>query len=327
VTPVRASADTARLLLPRGASGGLTVFIGENAAVPGLTLSGQPAQAPPRGSDLVTRFEVACTAGVHPLVGYTGNTAVFAVAADGFVIDRPAGPLDEDDTIVFNVFGDADVLRTLKVARTSAIRPVGEMRVAGATEAGSLQRQSTAACAHVVTPITDFAPGEGVVTLTTEKGGQPCTSTVSFRVNPLYHGAFGFGPVASWLDDQSYSTLPDSTITRSEGGPAEGRHLLSYTHFIGGPIDLEKEQNVLAPMIGVSLNKPLESVFAGLSFLPRAGFLLVAGAHAAEVTRLDPKADLDIGDQLPAQYTPCRRGRSGRSRPPKKLRRPPIMSF
>ena len=182
------------------------------------------------------------------------------------------------------------------------------MRFLGESEATTLQRHALASdCGYASTPLTDFEPGEGVVTITSTAIGQRQTGGVSLRVNPLYDGAFSFGPVLSRLEERTFGVLPDSTNTTTVVGQPHGEYLLAYTHFIWGPRDVEKSTVGLEnfnPMIGITLQKPPESVFLGGAVdLLHGDLFIVAGAHGGQVTRLNPDAGLAVGQKLPARYT------------------------
>jgi hypothetical protein len=311
LTPVSPTAAQAQILVAAGKSGDLTVRLGSVSAVPAIPLgAGGVGGAGGMEVEAVERREVACAdaAGLKGAYDRRRNRAAFVVTTDGFVIDRPSQPVDENDIVDIHVVGNPDVLRTVKVERTSTIRGVGRVRFLGETEAGTIRRQALATdCGYASSPVTDFEPGEGVVTITSTANGQRQTGRVSLRVNPLYNGAFSFGPVLSRLEDLSYGMLPDSTITETEVGEPHGEYLLTYTHFVWGPRDVEKSTIGLEnfnPMIGISLQKPLESVFLGGAFdLLHGDLFIVAGAHGGQVTRLNPDARLAAGDKLPARYT------------------------
>lgn len=305
--PVGPTQTVATLQIPQGTTGDLTVRIGADGAVPVLRL-GDSADDPD-DVEVVRRREMICAelAGARGAYSIGRNRAQFVVATDGFVIGRPPLPVDENDIVTVHVVGDPDLLKTVKVERTSDIRGVGEARFLGEGVIGNIRRQSAGEdCGIASAEVTDFASGEGIFTITTLQDRRPVAAPVSFRVNPLYNGAFAFGPVLSHLRDRDYGTLADSTIVETRTGSPSGKYLLSYTHFIWGPRDVEKSRFGLEsfnPMIGISLNKPLESAFLGGSIdLMHGDFFIVVGAHGAEVTRLDPNAGLRVGGKLPAGF-------------------------
>jgi hypothetical protein len=300
----------ATLRIPAGSSGALTIRVGSDPVNPALTLGAGSRDGDPQDVEVVRRSEMICAqlAGVGGRYSARGNRAEFVVATDGFVIGRPPLPVDENDVVTVHVIGDPDVLQTVKVERTSDIRGVGEARFLGEGVIGSVRRQAvTGDCGIASAQVTDFAQGEGEFTITTLQDRRPVPAPVSFRVNPLYNGAFSFGPVLTNLTDREYGTLADSTIVETRTGSPAGRYLLSYTHFIWGPRDVEKSHfgvESFNPMIGISLNKPLESAFLGGAIdLMHGDFFIVFGAHGAEVTRLDPNAGLRVGGKLPSAFT------------------------
>jgi hypothetical protein len=311
-TPQNSTPAQATLRIPAGSSGALTLRIGSDPVNPPLTVGGGTGNGidDPQDVEVVRRREMICAqlAGVGGRYSSRGNRAEFVVATDGFVIGRPPRPVDENDVVTVHVIGDPDVLQTVKVERTSDIRGVGEARFLGEGVIGSIRRQAvTGDCGIASAVVTDFASGEGVFTITTLQDRRPVPAEVSFRVNPLYNGAFSFGPVLTNLTDREYGMLADSTIVETRTGSPSGKYLLSYTHFIWGPRDVEKSHfgvESFNPMIGISLNKPLESAFLGGAIdLMHGDFFIVFGAHGAEVTRLDPNAGLRVGGRLPAAFT------------------------
>lgn len=308
--PTTKAQTVATLQVPQGTTGELTVRIGSAGADPTLKLGAGRAEFDPDDVEVVRRSEMICAelAGARGAYSIGRNRAQFVVATDGFVIGRPPLPVDENDIVTVHVVGDPDLLKTVKVERTSDIRGVGEARFLGEGVIGNIRHQSAGEdCGIATAEVTDFASGEGIFTITTLQDRRPVAAPVSFRVNPLYNGAFAFGPVLSYLRDRDYGTLADSTIVETRTGSPSGKYLLSYTHFIWGPRDVEKSRFGLEsfnPMIGISLNKPLESAFLGGSIdLMHGDFFIVVGAHGAEVTRLDPNAGLRVGGKLPAGFT------------------------
>lgn len=303
--PANPTTAQARIIVPAGKSGSLTLRIGNDPVGPALQLV-SARDVGPTSVEVVRRSEIVCAELAGLRGDYRRNEATFVVATDGFVIARPHLPVDENDVVRVHVVGDPDVLRTVKIERTSPIRGVGQARFVGEDVIGTIRRQAlTQSCGVASSPVTDFAHGEGVVTITTRnQQRQPVAERFSFRVNPLYNGAFSFGPVLSRLDDREFGVLADSTITETEVGEHHGEYLLSYTHFIFGPRDIEKAAGpYVNPMIGISLEDPLESVFLGASIdFSHGGFFLVIGAHGGQVTRLSPASGFEVGDKLPKEF-------------------------
>lgn len=253
-------------------------------------------------------MECAAIAGLSGAYSEDANRADLVVADDGFVISRPPLPIDESDLLVVYVVGDPDVLETALVMRTSQARGVGQFRTVGDQVVGTIRRQRfSGECGVARAELADFDPGEGTfrITTTNPESRQSVTADVSVRVNPLYSGAFSFGPVLTALRDRDYVLLADSTVSESVSGEADGLYVLAYTYFIGGPYDLEKADWVgVNPMIGISLQNPLESVFGGVSIdIARGAAYITAGLHGREVTRLAGRADLEAGRQLPEGLT------------------------
>jgi hypothetical protein len=299
---------------PHSLGGVITFRVGQNTVSPPLTLNEATRRTPDEdGDDLesVRRREVVCAEAAELGGGYDrrGNQAEMVVATDGFVISRPPRPMDENDELVVNVMGDPDVLQDVRVVRTSTTRAVGQSRRLGSDAVTGIRRQGaqgqTSTCGWARAVLGDFEPGEGKFRITVGTGTQASNADVTVRVNPLYHGAFSFGPVVSWLRDRSYTVLGDTTVAEVNRGSSDGHYVLSYTHFLLGPRDLEKSRGVyLNPMVGITVNKPLESVFGGVSVDFGGGDVFITGgAHGREVTRLNTRGGIEVGQKLPAGIT------------------------
>ena len=308
--------DTASFKVPGPQAGTITFRLGPDTVAPPLTLNaaGTAVENPEEEDEdieFVQRREVFCAEAAELGGAYNrkANLAEMVVATDGFVISRPSEPMDENDDLVVYIMGNPEVLQTVRVVRTSATRAVGQSRRLGSEQMGGIRRQGaqgeSTACGWARAELGDFEPGEGKFRITTGTGTQVSNADVTLRVNPLYHGAFSFGPVVSWLRDRSYTVLGDTTVAQSEGGSSDGHYVLSYTHFLVGPRDVEKGRRLyLNPMVGITLNKPLESVFGGVSIDFGGGDVFItAGAHGREVTRLDDREGVAVGRKLPAGIT------------------------
>ena len=309
--------DTASFKVPGRQAGTITFRVDRDTVQPELTLTAagttteESEEEDEEEVEFVQRREVFCAEAAELGGAYNrkANLAEMVVATDGFVISRPTAPMDENDDLVVYVMGSPDVLQTVRVVRTSATRAVGQSRRLGSEQMGGIRRQGaqdeSTACGWARAELGDFEPGEGKFRITTGTGTQVSNADVTLRVNPLYHGAFSFGPVVSWLRDRSYTVLGDTTVAQSEGGSSDGHYVLSYTHFLLGPRDVEKGRRLyLNPMVGITLNKPLESVFGGVSLDFGGGDVFItAGAHGREVTRLDNREGVAVGRKLPAGLT------------------------
>lgn len=301
------TAAKATMTIPADALGDLTVRIGSDGVSPSLRLVAPGRVDSSEPVTVVRRGEVECAAaaGLAGRYDTRADRAEVVVAPDGFVIARPPLPMDEDDLLVVHVVGDPDVLATALVVRTSATRAVGKFQSLGDEVVGTIERQAfSGACGVARAELADFASGEGTfrITTTDPDGNKTATADVSVRVNPVYRGAFAFGPVLTGARDRAYELLADSTVSESVTGKSEGVYVLSYTYFLGGPYDVEKTGSVgVNPMIGISLTSPLESVFAGATIdLSRGAAYLMVGLHGREVTRLLDRDGLAVGERLPA---------------------------
>jgi len=232
--------------------------------------------------------------------------AVFYVNVNGEVISRPAVPIDENDKIVVRVVGTRDRLLALKVERKSAFRDATSIRLVGEPEGtrGLVQRDTSPLAIKEVV-LSDFAPGKGEVQISaidqtdTFKGGD-----FDFQVNPLYRASLSFGPVYSWLADRSYgiaSNGQQDVITVKDRISPRIHYLITYTHFIWGKRDIEKNKTLhpyehLNPMFGLTLNDVLNNGFFGISLDGLNNSIYIqGGAHFSHVTTLDPASGLSLG--------------------------------
>jgi sulfur carrier protein ThiS len=237
------------------------------------------------------------------------NEATFIVSVNGNVVARPTEPIDEDDKIIVHVVGPQDLLDKLVVERKSAFRTPGAYRIVGEGTDTFHESRFESDCNEVVVQLADFEPGRGQVQLSRldANGRSTAFSEFDFGVNPLYRGAFSFGPVYSWLTDRSFGTV-NNQITVTEQSPRV-HYVISYTHYIWGRRDDEKPNrqglmHQLYPTFGLSLQNTLKNVFAGVTYdILGTNIYLTAGAHVGRVTVIDPTSGLDVGSTLPATLT------------------------
>jgi sulfur carrier protein ThiS len=237
------------------------------------------------------------------------NEATFIVSVNGNVVARPTEPIDEDDKIIVHVVGPQDLLDKLVVERKSAFRAPGAYRIVGEGNDTFHESRFESDCNEVVVQLADFEPGRGQVQLSRldANGRSTAFSEFDFGVNPLYRGAFSFGPVYSWLTDRSFGTV-NNQITVTEQSPRV-HYVLSYTHYIWGRRDDEKPNrqgllHQLYPTFGLSLQNTLKNVFAGVTYdILGTNIYLTAGAHVGRVTVIDPTSGLSVGSTLPTTLT------------------------
>jgi len=242
------------------------------------------------------------------------NWAQFVVTPVGNVIHRPADLVDENDRVRVVVVGDQRLLPRLVVTRKSAFRVPGTINFVGQGTNLGFNFKGAAPCDSAAFVLGDFAPGQGQVQIAVVNpdGGQTNTGTFDFGVHTLYSGAFSLGAFRTQLRNPTFgvSTVgTDSVLTQTEDGTPRLLYMLSYTHFIWGKRDILKPEpwyRHVNPMVGVVLSDIKNNGVAGLSIDLANGLYLQGGAHAARVTRLDPRSGLELGDRFtqPASTIP-----------------------
>ncbi|TGE26452.1 hypothetical protein [Hymenobacter metallicola] len=241
------------------------------------------------------------------------NRALFVVTSTGNVLARPIGQIDEDDEIIVKVVGLTSQLEGLQVKQTSAFRDGTALRILGEAPASTSEQkiteQSTDECGEITLSAGNgFDPGKGTIELSQLKGGEsvPITS-FDFLVNPLYAGAFSFGPAYSKLGNYTYgyvATGADTTLTVTDRESPRIHYVLAYTPFIWGNRDVAKLKSLrfyehFNPTIALTVRNTFDNAFIGISGdLFRNSAFFTVGQHIGKVSRLDPNAGLNVGDKL-----------------------------
>ena len=241
------------------------------------------------------------------------NRATFFVMPFGNVLARPPAWIDENDEVEIQVLASTSLQPVLKVARSSGTRTLGELRILGSAlldslgtigqQAGGGEEPETEGkpivCRWLNYRLQDFSPGEGRVTISgVTTAGDKTLGTVTFTVNPLYDGAFSFGPIWTRLSSPSFSLVPqgeDQIISQSIEGD---RSLLAlmYTGFVFGRRDPEKpvERGHLLENLGITIGVIPDDIannaLAGFTLDLPGGVYLNAGWHAGKVKKLDTAA-------------------------------------
>jgi hypothetical protein len=245
------------------------------------------------------------------------DSGTYVVTALGTVLSRPAMPVDEDDRIVLLIRTTKKQAPFLRVKRISATRVTGTISVAGG-ENLHLDADDKTQC-EVAVVLSDFAPGKGEVEIENVRIDEDSiVKTTSlgrfdFAVNPLYTGAFSFGPVMSSLKDASFSIIKkgsDSLVTQTRVGNDRLLYAVMYTPFVWGKRDLDKPAKELwhrlNPTLGMTLKDLLENAFVGVSVDLPFGVYLTYGLHAGKVTELDPESGVVLGQTYPGSSVPTR---------------------
>lgn len=240
------------------------------------------------------------------------DVAQFVVSSTGTVVRRPDQPVDENDDVIVYVVGSAQDVSNYRVRRSSLAREGGTI-IFQAGDAIPLSNtdpnagRNAEGCSVVRADLGDFKAGKGEIELAVPPAAGTSERVVGkfdFTVNPLYTGAFSLGPVLTWNDDRTYTTLPDRTITESSTGP-ETHYVVAYTHFLTGRRDPEKAGGPhIDAVIAVQPQELFKHVYTGLSLdVLNGAVFLMGGLHGAEVTRINEAAGLKVGDKLPTEIT------------------------
>lgn len=236
------------------------------------------------------------------------DLAQFVVTPQGTVLARPEETVDEDDNVIVYVLGPESQLQNLQISRSSPIRAVANINILGQEPAREvIDEQSEEACSVVRAVLGDFGSPRGEVKIArvADGGAKTDLATFDFAVNPLFTGAFSFGPVVTFRRDRVFGTLPNREITVTEQSEQQTDYVVAYTHFLTGRRDTEKSSVLhLDPILGLKPDELLEHVFAGVSLdFMHGTFFVSVGVHGSDITEIDPASDLVVGDQLPAEYT------------------------
>jgi hypothetical protein len=235
------------------------------------------------------------------------DLAQFVVTPQGTVLARPEATVDEDDNVIVYVLGTESQLRNLQVIRSSAIRAVANINILGQErDEGRTDKQSEEDCGVVRAVLGDFGSPRGEVKIArvSDQGTATDLGKFEFAVNPLFTGAFSFGPVVSFRRERTYGTLANREITVTAQSEQQTDYVVAYTHFLTGRRDTEKSSVLhLDPIMGLKPDELLKHVFAGLSLdLLHGTFFVSGGLHGSDVTEIDPASGLKVGDTLPAEY-------------------------
>jgi hypothetical protein len=238
-----------------------------------------------------------------------GNEATFVILPTGLVSVRPPQTIDENDVIHIIVVANRALIPRLRVYRKSAFRTPNQLRIMGegTNVPINLQAGVRTSCVSADVRLGDFQPGRGEVEIAVLETDNSSTvvGSFDFGVNSLFTGAFGLGPMHSWLKSPSFGLLApaaagsDSIITRTEGRTSRVLYVLSYTHFMWGKRDEEKDyerfRERVNPMIGVTLNDLKNNAIVGLSVDAGNGMFVQGGIHGARIAELDSTAALSPG--------------------------------
>jgi hypothetical protein len=247
------------------------------------------------------------------------NRARYTVSPNANVLSVPEETVDEDDIIEIVVWGDKRLVPGLQIKRKSQVRVGGDRNIRGASigvpsqlvDEFLLSRIPDDKCAEIVAELSDFAGGSGLVGLSVNTDdGEKELGDFDFPVNPLYIGSFSLGVVVSWLSDPEFGlvyagldpeTGADSVVTETDGG-TRVLYSLFFSPFVSGKRDLEKPAerwfHRVNPSIGVVLNDIPENFLFGVSMDFWNQVFFSFGGHAGRVNRLNPEANLEVGDRF-----------------------------
>jgi hypothetical protein len=241
------------------------------------------------------------------------NVATLLMDVNGNIWNRPpVDSVDENDRVEVRVVAHPDLLRVLRIRRTSPFRVPGALNIVGADATvpslGDRKATGRTPCEIRTVKLADFQPGRGEVTVSaiTDKGDVP-TGTAEFGVNTLYSGAFALGAIHTWLRDPEFGLVSngtDSVITRTADRTPRVLYTLTYTPFIWGKRDLEKGEpplNIrrLNPTFGLVLSDIQNNFVVGATYDLFSTVYLSGGLHLGHVRRLNPDAGYAEGEAFP----------------------------
>lgn len=258
----------------------------------------------------------------EPKDGYSeaANRGVFVISPAGNVVFRPGPVIDENDEIFVVVVSQPAVGSRLTVRRTSAFRMPGTLNIVGAgatIPAEAFQSMSAAGqrmpCTEHRFQLSDFAPGQATVQVSVlADEGEVTTGSFDFGVNTLYRGAFGLGAFKTNLEDHTFGLVDvndETIITRTGGAGPRLLYVVTYTPFIWGERDLEKERlgssdfftrrgpiRSVNPTFGVALNDISKNAFVAASIDFVSSIYIHLGYHFGHITRFDSSTGVTLGD-------------------------------
>lgn len=239
--------------------------------------------------------------------GDAAATAVMYVDALGNVLAKPSESFDENDRLTVYVLGDEELLKRLKVARTSDIRDLTTVHIIGQEQAApSIERHARGECMmRKFDPIDSFAPGKGVVTISRVRG-DAVESIGNFELNvaTLYSGIFSLGAARTEAVDPKFKLVTNGTdqvIAPGDSSDKDTVYTIFYTPFVWGKRDLEKPFDLsqwyrhINPTVGFAVDDVSNNFLGGLSIdLPR-GIVITAGWHYRKITQLSKQSGLAVG--------------------------------
>jgi hypothetical protein len=238
-----------------------------------------------------------------------GNAATFIVTATGNVVARPPEIVDENDVVNVIVIVDHNLLGTLKVTRSSAIRTLGTNFLGSSATVPSAFLKA-GGCEAVRASLGDFNAGKGEVTIAAQitQGSTPgstTTGTFEFNVDTLYSGAFSLGPMYTTVKSPTFGLVgkgSSNVVTETDKAADRVIVALVYTPYVWGRRDPEKEYlhsifdyHRLNPMFGIVLNDVTNNAIVGLSYNLSSMIYLNMGAHFGKVKNIDPNSGLAVG--------------------------------
>jgi hypothetical protein len=257
------------------------------------------------GLNAVSKQFARC--GDIPLHAYDerNNLAFFEVTPDGSMFTRPERPIDENDTIIVQLYDVPDHIEKVRVVRKSATRTF-QPRTAGADAGGVKLEAGIDKLPCKEFRLGDFAPGEGQVEISDKTTGAVLGS-FTFKVNSLYTGILSFGPTwTGQTSEQSFTVIKKGdkqVIAAAEEGKRSILYTVNYTYFWRGGRDLEKfgsggdPLSHINPTLGIAMKKTSDHAFAGLS-IDAGDFLFTAGVHFAHQTQLSASSGLTPGSEF-----------------------------
>ncbi|MFD3001457.1 hypothetical protein ACFS7Z_13880 [Pontibacter toksunensis] len=232
------------------------------------------------------------------------NSAAFVVDQFGTIYASPEDQIDDNDKVY--VYTIKPQSMRLKISLTSPLRNPLDRFVLGQEEFDEESDDVIVYNYERSAEIKDFKYGEVIVSIRqiVDENSLKDIGSFQFVANRLYYGAYHFGPIFTFLEDQEFGLVETESgnkiYVKDEQSPRI-HYIIGFSPFIFGKKDIEKDVISLDPFIGATLNDLGDNALLGVS-LGRPGFFyLLGGVHVGKVTRLEDTSGLKEGSPFDKQ--------------------------